>query len=119
MSILHEKYGITEVDFVSSELEIVPAFRARSMGLDNSMVAAYGQDDKVCVYTSLTALLDLEKPKTTAVCIISDKEEIESPDESKNNNQNIIVNGPAIFINKALNYSFIGEYKKYWYHGTH
>lgn len=78
MSILNEKYGITEIDFVSSELEIVPAFRARSMGLDNSMVAAYGQDDKVCVYTSLTALLEIENPQTTAVCIISDKEEIGS-----------------------------------------
>lgn len=78
MSILNEKYGITEIDFVSSELELVPAFRARSMGLDNSMVAAYGQDDKVCVYTSLTALLNLNNPKTTAVCIISDKEEIGS-----------------------------------------
>ena len=73
MSILNEKYGITEIDFVSSELEIVPAFRARSMGLDNSMVAAYGQDDKVCVYTSLTALMNIQNPKTTAVCIISDK----------------------------------------------
>lgn len=78
MSILNEKYGITEIDFVSSELEIVPAFRARSMGLDNSMVAAYGQDDKVCVYTSLSAITDLDNPKTTAVCIISDKEEIGS-----------------------------------------
>ena len=78
MSILNEKYGITEMDFVSSELEIVPAFRARSMGLDGSMVAAYGQDDKVCVYTSLTAMMDLNNPKTTAVCIISDKEEIGS-----------------------------------------
>ena len=78
MSILNEKYGITEIDFVSSELEIVPAFRARSMGLDSSMVAAYGQDDKVCVYTSLTAMMELNNPKTTAVCIISDKEEIGS-----------------------------------------
>ena len=78
MNILNQKYGITEIDFVSSELEIVPAFRARSMGLDRSMVAAYGQDDKVCVYASLTALLELERPKTTAVCIISDKEEIGS-----------------------------------------
>ena len=78
MSILNEKYGITEIDFTSSELEVVPAFRARSMGLDNSMVAAYGQDDKVCVYTSLTAMMELEKPRTTAVCIISDKEEIGS-----------------------------------------
>ena len=78
MSILNEKYGITEMDFVSSEIELVPAFRARSMGFDRSMVAAYGQDDKVCVYTSLKALLELENPKTTAVCIISDKEEIGS-----------------------------------------
>ena len=78
MKILNEKYGITEIDFVSSELELVPAFRARSMGFDSSMVAAYGQDDKVCVYTALTALVDLETPKTTAVCIISDKEEIGS-----------------------------------------
>ena len=78
MSIINEKYGITEIDFVSSELEVVPAFRARNMGLDKSMVAAYGQDDKVCVYTSLTAMMDLNNPKTTAVCIISDKEEIGS-----------------------------------------
>ena len=78
MKILNEKYGITEMDFVSSELELVPAFRARSMGFDSSMVAAYGQDDKVCVYTALTALVDLEAPKTTAICIISDKEEIGS-----------------------------------------
>ncbi len=78
MNILNEKYGITEIDFVSSEIELVPAFRARSMGLDSSMVAAYGQDDKVCVYTSLTALLSLQNPKTTAVCIIADKEEIGS-----------------------------------------
>ena len=78
MTILNEKYGITEIDFVSSEIEIVPAFRARSMGFDSSMVAAYGQDDKVCVYTSLTAMMELQNPKTTAVCIISDKEEIGS-----------------------------------------
>ena len=78
LKILNDKYGITEEDFVSSEIELVPAFKARSMGLDNSMVAAYGQDDKVCVYTSLTSILNLEKPKTTAVCIISDKEEIGS-----------------------------------------
>ncbi|MBO5348628.1 MAG: aminopeptidase [Clostridia bacterium] len=78
LNILNKKYGITEVDFLSSELEIVPAFRARSMGFDNSMVAAYGQDDKICVYTSLTALMNIQNPKTTAVCIISDKEEIGS-----------------------------------------
>ena len=78
LNILNQKYGITETDFNSSEIELVPAFRARSLGFDGSMVAAYGQDDKVCVYTSLTSILNLEKPKTTAVCIISDKEEIGS-----------------------------------------
>ena len=78
MNILNQKYGIVEADFLSAELEIVPAFRARSLGFDSSMVAAYGQDDKVCVYTSLTALMNIENPKTTAVCIISDKEEIGS-----------------------------------------
>ncbi|MFR2533850.1 MAG: aminopeptidase [Clostridia bacterium] len=78
LSILNEKYGITEVDFISSEIELVPAFRARTLGFDQSMVAGYGQDDKVCVYTALSALLSLDKPKTTAVCIISDKEEIGS-----------------------------------------
>ena len=78
MNILNQKYGIVETDFLSAELEIVPAFRARSLGFDSSMVAAYGQDDKVCVYTSLTALMNIENPKTTAVCIISDKEEIGS-----------------------------------------
>ena len=78
LKILNEKYGITEMDFVSSEIELVPAFKSRSMGLDRSMVAGYGQDDKVCVYISLRAILNIEKPKTTAVCIISDKEEIGS-----------------------------------------
>ncbi len=78
LKILNDKYGIIEMDFVSSEIELVPAFNARTMGLDRSMVAGYGQDDKVCVYTSVKALLNIEKPQTTAVCIISDKEEIGS-----------------------------------------
>ncbi len=78
LNILNQKYGIIEKDFLSAELEIVPAFKARSLGFDSSMVAAYGQDDKICVYTSLTAMMNVENPKTTAVCIISDKEEIGS-----------------------------------------
>ena len=78
LSILNEKYGITEVDLLSSELELVPAMPCRSMGLDNSMVAGYGQDDKICVYSSLTALMNIQNPKKTAVCIISDKEEVGS-----------------------------------------
>ena len=78
LKILNEKYGITERDFVSAELEIVPAFKAKSLGFDKSMVAGYGQDDKVCAYTSLRGLLDVENPEKTAVCIFADKEEIGS-----------------------------------------
>lgn len=78
LNILNQKYGITEVDFTSSELELVPAFKARSLGFDESMVAAYGQDDKVCAYTSLAAMMELDSVKNTAVCILSDKEEIGS-----------------------------------------
>ena len=78
LNILNQKYGITEVDLTSSEIELVPAFKARSLGLDESMVAAYGQDDKVCAYTSLAAMMELESVKNTAVCFLSDKEEIGS-----------------------------------------
>lgn len=78
LNILNQKYGITEIDFTSSEIELVPAFRARSLGFDSSMIAAYGQDDKVCAYTSLQAMMELDKVKNTAVCILSDKEEIGS-----------------------------------------
>lgn len=78
LKILNDKYGITEKDFVSSELELVPAFKARSLGFDRSMVAGYGQDDKICAYTSLRALLDTVTPAKTAVCIFADKEEIGS-----------------------------------------
>ena len=78
LNILNKKYGIVEADFLSSELEIVPAFKARSLGFDSSMVAGYGQDDRVCAYTSIRALLDTKTPERTAVCILSDKEEVGS-----------------------------------------
>lgn len=78
LTLLNEKYGIKEMDFVSSELEIVPAFHARSLGFDRSMVAGYGQDDRVCAYTATRAILDVNNPQKTAVCILSDKEEIGS-----------------------------------------
>lgn len=78
LNILNKKYGIVEADLTSAEIELVPAFKARSLGFDESMVAAYGQDDKVCAYTSLSALMELENVKNTAVCILSDKEEIGS-----------------------------------------
>ena len=78
LRILNKKYGITERDFVSSEIEIVPEFKARSLGFDEGLVAAYGQDDKVCAYTSLMAIVELEELQNTAICILSDKEEIGS-----------------------------------------
>ena len=79
LDILNKKYGITEEDFLSSELELVPAMKCKSMGFDESMIAGYGQDDKICVYAELTALVDMKEiPNKTAVCIISDKEEIGS-----------------------------------------
>lgn len=78
LNLLKQKYGMEEADFQSSEFEIVPAFKAKSVGLDSSMVGAYGQDDKVCVYTALRAILEVENPQRTAVCLFSDKEEIGS-----------------------------------------
>lgn len=78
LDILNKKYGITEEDLTSAEIELVPAFKARSLGFDSSMIAAYGQDDKVCAYTSLAAMMELKNVKNTAICILSDKEEIGS-----------------------------------------
>lgn len=78
LNLLNKKYGIVEKDFLSAEIELVPAMKARSLGFDESLVAGYGQDDKVCVYTALTSILNLEKPRKTAACIITDKEEIGS-----------------------------------------
>ena len=78
LNVLNKKYKITEADFLSAELEVVPAFKARSLGFDESMIAAYGQDDKICAYTSLQAMMELENVEHTAVCILSDKEEIGS-----------------------------------------
>ncbi len=78
LNILNQKYGIVEKDLVSAEIELVPAFKARSLGFDKSMVAAYGQDDKVCAYASVAAMMSIQNVKNTAVCILSDKEEIGS-----------------------------------------
>ncbi len=76
--ILKTSYNIEEDDLISAELEIVPAGRARDLGLDRSMVVGYGHDDRSCAYTSLQAILECEKPKRTAVCLLVDKEEIGS-----------------------------------------
>lgn len=79
LRILNEKYGIEEEDFLSAEIEVVPAGKARSYGLDSSMVAGYGHDDRCCAYTSLMAILDLKKiPERTSCCILVDKEEVGS-----------------------------------------
>ena len=79
INILNKKYGITEIDFSSSEIELVPAMKCRSMGFDESLIAGYGQDDKICVFAELSALMDIKEiPNKTAVCIIADKEEIGS-----------------------------------------
>lgn len=76
MAILNEKYGITEDDFISAELEAVPAFKAKDIGFDRSMIGSYGHDDRVCAYTALTALLDCKTvPAVTAVTVLTDKEE--------------------------------------------
>ena len=79
MQLLNEKYGITEDDFTSAELEAVPAVKATEIGLDRSMIGSYGHDDRVCGYAALKALLDLNgTPAKTAVCVLADKEEIGS-----------------------------------------
>lgn len=78
LNILKEKYDFEEADFLSAEIEVVPAGRAREYGLDRSMVMAYGQDDRVCAYTSLMALLDIDKTRYTSVILLVDKEEVGS-----------------------------------------
>ncbi|NMB30089.1 MAG: aminopeptidase, partial [Clostridiales bacterium] len=75
INILHEKYGIVEADLLSAELEAVPAFKARDIGFDRSMIGSYGHDDRVCAYTSLMATLECEKPNKTIVTVLADKEE--------------------------------------------
>ena len=78
LKLLNQRYGITEKSFISAEIEIVPAQKAKNVGLDESFVGAYGQDDRVCAYTTLRGILDVEMPKTTSVAILVDKEEIGS-----------------------------------------
>ena len=78
MSILNDSYGITEEDFLSAELEVVPGFDVRDIGLDRSLIGGYGHDDRVCAFAELQAIFDTENPETTAVCILADKEEIGS-----------------------------------------
>lgn len=78
LKLMNEKYGITEDDFISAELEMVPAFEARDIGFDRSLIGAYGHDDRVCAYPALEALLATELPEKTALTVLTDKEEIGS-----------------------------------------
>lgn len=78
MEILNTKYGIVEEDFLSAELSAVPAYDVREVGIDRSLIAGYGHDDRVCAYAELAALMETEDPAKTAVCILADKEEIGS-----------------------------------------
>ena len=78
LKLLHDKYGMTEEDFVSAELELVPAGNARDVGFDRASIAAYGHDDRVCAYTSMRALFDITSCKKTAVALFVDKEEVGS-----------------------------------------
>ena len=78
LKLLNKRYGITERDFLSAEIEIVPAFKARNVGLDESFIGAYGQDDRVCAFTTLKGIFAVNNPKKTAVAILVDKEEIGS-----------------------------------------
>ncbi len=78
LHILNKKYGITEADFLSAELEVVPAFEAKDVGFDRSMIGAYGHDDRVCAYPAITSILLCGTPQYTAVTILADKEEIGS-----------------------------------------
>ncbi len=78
LTLLNEKYGIKEEDLLSSEIEVVPAYEARDVGLDRSMIGGYGQDDRVCAYTALRAILDVKNPEKTAICLLVDKEEVGS-----------------------------------------
>ena len=78
LALLHEKYGLVEADFLSAELTMVPAWKARDVGFDRSMIGAYGHDDKVCAYTALRAAMAVEHPAKTSVTVFADKEEIGS-----------------------------------------
>ena len=78
LSLLNEKYGVTEEDFLSAELSIVPAFKARDIGFDRALIAAYGHDDRVCSYPAVTALIDNADTKHTVMVVLADKEEIGS-----------------------------------------
>ena len=95
LNILNEKYGITERDFISAELTAVPAYKAKDVGFDRSMIAAYGHDDKICAYTSLMAAIEVKNPKYTTITVLADKEETGS-----NSNTGLDTNFLLYFVNE-------------------
>ena len=105
INILEEKYGICEDDLISAELQVVPAGPAKDYGLDRSMIIGYGQDDRVCAFTSFMAMLNLKKvPKRTCVCILADKEEIGSVGATGMESR-LFENFSAELINSCRDYS--------------
>ena len=104
MKLINEKYDITERDFNSAELELVPAFKARSLGFDQSMIAAYGQDDRSCSYANLLALINAKETASTKVAIFADKEEIGSV-----GNTGMYSESFDLFINEVLNKMGLNE----------
>ncbi len=100
LSILNEKYGMTEEDFLSAELSAVPAFDARDVGFDRALIGAYGHDDRVCSYPALTAVLDDNGTERTAICLLVDKEEIGS--EGNTGAQCDVYNDLITCISRAL-----------------
>lgn len=104
LALLKKQYDIEEEDFLSAELEVVPAGEARESGIDRSMIMAYGQDDRVCAYTSLVAMLEVEDPEYTTCCLLVDKEEIGSVGAT-GMQSNFFENAVAEVLNLAGQYS--------------
>ena len=105
MAILNEKYGIVEDDFVSAELEAVPQFKASDVGFDRSMIGAYGQDDRVCGYTALQAILKCKDPDKTCMTVLTDKEETGSDGNTGLNSSYL----PYFISDLARTYGFDGR----------
>ncbi len=105
LNLLNEEYGIKEEDFISAELELVPAGPAKDVGLDKSMLGAYGQDDRICAYTSLRAIMDIDEPEKTSMVVLFDKEEIGSEGNTGANSQFLETVYSDLLRNLKDNYS--------------
>ena len=107
LSLLHDKYGITEKDFTRAEIELVPAVKASDVGFDRSLVGAYGQDDRVCAYTALTADMAVKSPRFTTVTILADKEEIGSVGNTGLNSDFVLHYIQYLAQNKGVDYKTV------------